>query len=351
MPRESPLSKTASLHLTCGSFASPAHIERRTYAARFVRAGAVRAAGNHPSDTVIESAALGSAVERGLFEARPVFLDHAGLLEYPSLQNLVGVTQNVTWDEASGIVLGEIRLYDSPLALFTSHLIDQILSEEHPPDIGLSMVFYPQWGAPRRGDTARRIVGIDHIESIDLVFEPAADGRILHALSALNLAPASPSKPSLPHAQTTVIQTHPHPSQGDNRMSNNPTTPSKSSPLTPPAADSDPASAGSQSSQGSLFDGMYIPASQLLARESAVPPSPNEPASSGSPMAAEDTARAWEDALAKSAVRAMIHASDLPPVSQAHLLSASYASPAEVHAAIENERTYLSQLQENNVVQ
>ena len=41
-------------------------------------------------------------------------------------------------------------------------------------------------------DDVLRITGIDHIESIDLVFESAADGCILQALSSLSVMAADP---------------------------------------------------------------------------------------------------------------------------------------------------------------
>ncbi len=53
------------------------------------------------------------------------------------------------------------------------------------PDVGLSIVFYPQVVDMDEEDDLYRIVGIDHVESVDFVFEPAADGRVLQALSSI----------------------------------------------------------------------------------------------------------------------------------------------------------------------
>ncbi|GAG12757.1 unnamed protein product, partial [marine sediment metagenome] len=139
--------------------------------------------------------ALSHAARQGMFDQKAVFVDHAGWFEYPSLERLVGVTFESDWNETDQAVEGHIRLYDTPGGKIASKLIDELLSDpEMAPDIGLSIVFYPRWESPspsegegRDGDLLS-ITGIDHIESIDLVFEPAADGRILQALSSLSVS-------------------------------------------------------------------------------------------------------------------------------------------------------------------
>ena len=68
-----------------------------------------------------------------------------------SLENPVGVTQSSTWNEAESAVEGIIKFYSN--APGTSIAVvncvdassDELLSEPSPPDIALSMVFYPQW--------------------------------------------------------------------------------------------------------------------------------------------------------------------------------------------------------------
>ena len=63
--------------------------------------------------------------------------------------------------------------------------LDQILSSDSPaPDVGVSLVFYPEWKQSTSGE--RHVASFRQIESADIVFFPAADGRILEALSALN---------------------------------------------------------------------------------------------------------------------------------------------------------------------
>jgi hypothetical protein len=157
---------------------------RREFKARFVRAGQVRGGGNKPTEVIIEPDALKKAVEIGMFEGKAVFLDHTGMFDYPSVKNLVGVTLNALWNDEDQSVDGTISFYDvgvdgiNPI----TDLIDQMLSDANPPDIGLSIVFWPKWAEGK--NAKHRIVEITHVESVDLVFEPAADGRILQALSS-----------------------------------------------------------------------------------------------------------------------------------------------------------------------
>jgi hypothetical protein len=190
-----------------------------------VKSGRVRSSANTPSNIEITPHALQSAWETGLFNGKAVFIDHAAFWDphiygAPSIENLVGVTQSSTWNEAESAIEGTIKLYSNATGLSTAAGLsiaivncvdassDELLTEPTPPDIGLSLVFYPIWeqnppspgsiseqsegsgrgaGGEGGGEGLRRITGITHIESIDLVFEPAADGRVLQALSAHNI--------------------------------------------------------------------------------------------------------------------------------------------------------------------
>jgi hypothetical protein len=150
---------------------------------RFARAGRVRAAGNLPGEVELSVHALEEAQRRGLFERRAVFLDHSPADRHPSLRDLVGVTGQSRWNVETQCVEGVIRLY--ALASSLASLLDEILADEQQaPDVGLSLVCWPVWEAGQPNST-RVVRSIHHVESIDLVFEPAADGRILKRLSAL----------------------------------------------------------------------------------------------------------------------------------------------------------------------
>ena len=252
---------------------------RREFKARFVRAGQVRGGGNKPTDVFIEADALKKAVELGMFEGKAVFLDHTGMFDYPSVRNLAGVTLNAGWNEAEQSVDGTISFY-SEVSQITD-LIDEMLSDYNPPDIGLSIVFWPKWAEGK--NSKRRIVEITHVESVDLVFEPAADGRILQALS-------------------TYFQTHVYQPRGERITMTTPTEPTSETPVPEPTP-------------------------------APLPPNP------------------WMPAMATIAASQMIASSGLPGASQDRLRSRQFDSPADVTAAIDDERRYLAALAASNVIQ
>jgi hypothetical protein len=259
----------------------------REFLARFVTAGPVRGVGTLDPGISIDSVALESAVISGLFDNKAVFLDHSGLFEYPSLSNLAGVTTGSKYNSQLNAVEGVIRLYNSPSGDLAATLIDEILSNPSvSPDIGLSMVCYPNWDDSNPTD--KHIVQLNHVESVDLVFEPAAEGRILQALSA----------------------------QGVNIMSDE-------LPVVDTSLDIPDSSLPSQVSSKNN--------TQNLVQE-PVPVSP------------------WLDAIQSATAKSMISASNLPDVAKNRLLSHSYNNPEEISKAIEDEKNYLSVLNEDNVI-
>lgn len=157
------------------------------YHARFVRAGSPKRADGSPADWTIPPDVIQSAVEKGLFNDKPVFLNHASFFDAPSLGNLVGRTgPKAAYNPADHAAEGEIRLLSTPAGELARTIIGDILASPGL-DIGLSMVFYPVWEVDPSAGT-RKLTSIKHIESVDLVFQPAADGRILAALSSAALS-------------------------------------------------------------------------------------------------------------------------------------------------------------------
>jgi len=136
-----------NITLSLGQLFANSNKKRREYRCRFVKAGRIRRAGNSPSNIVIEASALQAAVMEAKFDARAVFIDHAGLWEGPSLRNLAGVTSEVEFDEKDQAVYGVIKLYNEAAAM--AGLLDELLAEgQGAPDIGLSIVFWPVWDSP-----------------------------------------------------------------------------------------------------------------------------------------------------------------------------------------------------------
>ncbi|HSF80934.1 MAG TPA: hypothetical protein VLA49_06850 [Anaerolineales bacterium] len=185
------MSEEEKLILSLGSLTAASN-EPRTFKARFVKAGRIRSAGNRKSRVIVEPVALTDAVAKGMFESKAVFIDHAGFFDYPSIKNLAGVTSSALWNELDQSVEGTITFYEKAGEYAT--LLTELLAQDNPPDVGLSLVFWPIWAQAGPDDPPsndRKIIGISHIESVDLVFEPAADGRIIQALSAHGLAPVA----------------------------------------------------------------------------------------------------------------------------------------------------------------
>ncbi|MDI6695379.1 MAG: hypothetical protein QME21_10055 [Anaerolineales bacterium] len=260
------------------------------YRARYVRAGRIRRPDGEYTRFAILPQALQQAVEQGLFCARPVFLNHAAWPGAPDLANLIGFTaRSAAYDPAQQSVDGEIELIQTPAGRLAQTLIEATLAEPAV-DIGLSIVFYPAWGEdPASGEPA--IVGVRHVESVDLVFQPAADGRILQALSA--------------EAETSEIRQ------------------TKVCHL--------------QLSQFQLVKG---PQTMSDERSTLV----NAPATP--PPAPESEAEKWQQAALW-----MLAVSGLPEASRQRLAAQTFESPQALQSAIQSERQYLAALQENQVVQ
>ena len=267
--------------------------KRREYLARFVKAGRVRASGGLESNIEIPAQVLRDHASD--FTGRASFLDHAGWFDTPSLKALVGVTEASSFNEETQSVDGKIRLYETPASLAVESILDSMLEDRRAgksvPDVGLSIVFWPVW-APRDNEKdPRRVVDIKHVESVDFVFEPAADGRVIEALSCLLVAGEGKERPSDETAEKILSKT-------EVKMSDETLKAAGTSPVQP-----------------------------------------------------EKQERAWEAAMANAAAHTMIASSGLPAISRERLMQQTFSSPEGVNDAILSERTYLAKLAEANVVQ
>lgn len=280
-------------------------MNRKEFHCRFVKAGRVRAVGDMTADIEILPGALAHAWADGLFESRAVFVDHTGAFEYPSLRNLVGVTLDAQYHELDGAVDGVVRLYDTPEASAFGELVEQWLGDrqagEATPDIGLSLVFYPLWEpAQTPGESLRRISGIRHIESVDFVFEPATEARVMQALSHCPVTGCPDS------VDRVSIYTHAHLSVGVNQLSDQ------------------------------IRKENNMMSDSLLNQEAT---------------ASQPEGVAWQNAYSRVMAGAMLAQSGLPQASRERLAAREYAAPEEVTAAIETEQAYLAKLAEERVVQ
>ena len=278
-----------------------------TYLCRFVRAGRVNGGAGKVAEIEITPQALHNAVSEGLFEGRAVFVDHASFFEYPSLHDLVGVTSQAISIDQGQEVNGQIRFYETPQTQPILALLQETLADRQAglavPDIGLSLVFFPLWEEPQKTAELRRIVGIQQIESIDLVFQPAADGRLLHSLSA---------QPSI------LVSKGVHCMNSDEEKQNYPY------PL---------------SVEHSCDD------------EEANGDNERESEKAHSTDVVTQTPQTWSQALSESAAAFMIANSGLPQAARDKLAALTYQTPTQVVNAIEAERKYLANLTNEQVVQ
>lgn len=292
-----PLSDSALLSLSTPLALTQAEGRRREFRARLIRAGRIRYADNTPGPFIIPAPAIHSALALGKFDSIPAFIDHAGPFDAPSLRNLAGYVVEAHWDEAEQAAYGTIRLLETEPGRLVQDLFTQLLADRDAgrpmPDVGLSLVFWPDW-APRDDDgEPLSLAAFRHIESVDFVFQPAADGRVLEALQRLSAQPAGASDDSPPHPERSSLMSEETPN------------------LETPSA---PVGAG------------LVPAQDL------------DPAG-------------WARALADAATEALIAGSGLPSASQAFLRARAYAAPEEVRAAIDAQRDLLAQLHADQVVQ
>jgi hypothetical protein len=300
---------------------------RREYQVRFIRAGRVRAQGNTPSNIEIPAEPIREALAAGKFVGLAVFLDHSGWFDYPSLKNLVGVTVSAEWNESEQSADGVMRFYESPAAGIAIDLLDGMLADQAQglavPDIGLSLVFWPRW-APRDNDEdPRRLAEMKHIESVDWVFEPGADGRVKNALAALSSLNDAPQR-HREHRETL---------NGGEK-----------SPLTPLLVGETSLTnlGGIEMAEGEqrTFDEQLNSEDDVMPSQGSMPSTPT----------AVDLS-AWQQAMVRTAAQSMIASSGLPAASRERLAAMQFASPEQVTAAIEAERSYLAKLQESQVIQ
>ncbi len=165
------------------------HPSSTTFRARFIRSGRIVTGSGKPGRIIIAEDALRSAANQ--FDEIPMFVDHSGFFEGPSLHNMAAVITRAEWREDRATIEGEFRTYPTPAGRLMADLFLEMLSSDESPNIGLSAVFWVENSEATKtdGDETVTITSIGKVESVDFVFSPAADGRVLTALSALNQLP------------------------------------------------------------------------------------------------------------------------------------------------------------------
>jgi hypothetical protein len=283
------------ISLQIGRIEGQVNKEARLYRCRFVTAGRVKACNGELSNIEVTEYALMDAVIQGLFDSKASFLDHAGWFENPSLRDLVGVTLKSAYDSDTRSVEGDIKIYDTPAGDLVNEIIEQMLSDRAAggtiPDVGLSIVFWPVWDQDEDSEIMS-IIKIKQVESVDFVFQPAADGRVLEKLSAY------------------------FHSNGGKKMVD------ELQDIVKPSA---------QPAQEALKDAGHV--GQVPVEDKSC-----------------TTQDKWANAMAEATAKVLISASGLPMASRERLAAHEYKTPQEVDAAIDAERAYLAKLTEDKVI-
>ena len=127
------------------------------------------------------------------FQGAACFVDHVqpGFFQdaNPSIKDLAGVITDVAWDQAvtpSGALTGRLALNRTPAADWLEYLLDQIISDREEglpvPNVGLSADLYA--GYYMDGST-RVATEIRRVQSVDVVFDPAAGGAFDRVLNSM----------------------------------------------------------------------------------------------------------------------------------------------------------------------
>ena len=297
---------------------------RREFRARLVRAGRIVQADGEPGPIVIPAETIRTAVDAGLFNGLAVFVDHPRQFENASLKALVGVTHSAVFNEATQSADAVIRFYvvrdavdgtpgDFPpnpaLAQALVSTLDMMLADRaagiEPPNVGLSLVFWPKWAQQKNGASGEPLLlaAFKRIDSADIVFSPAADGRILEALSTGSRGLTAVMR-ELPAGYFIGTERQRSGIKGDKYLM-------------------EVEENGTVEMNG---DGSDRPNPGFGVQE-------------------------WVDAARRSAVPAILLRSGLPEASQERLRGRSYGSPQELEADIQAELAYLGRLSEERVIQ
>ena len=280
---------------------------RREFSARLVRAGRIKTASGKPGRFIVTTEAIQNAIDRGLFDGLAVFADHPGWFDSAKVKHLIGVTHSSEYNPITDSANATIRFYnedesDGRLASVIADTLSMMLDDQEEgipqPDIGVSLVFWPIWKAKKENEDRFPLIleAFHKIDSADIVFGPAADGRILEALSVYGQV--------------------------------------------------EPTSYG----RGGLLMSDIIP-EETVELKQTVKEVETAPAEIPTPAEAVANLDKWQDAAGQEAARAIIAHSQLPEISKEKLFLKPWKSPDQVYKAIDEERDYLAKLTQQSVIQ
>ena len=120
--------------------------KERVYIGRLIKAGYTRNILNEPTDLFVTPEAIQGAVNAGQFEGLACFIDHVSPGNNPSMRNLLGSWHSATYSATKQDAQATLTAYVTDDTRPIIDRLDQMLGSESPaPDVGISLVFYPEW--------------------------------------------------------------------------------------------------------------------------------------------------------------------------------------------------------------
>jgi hypothetical protein len=181
---------------------------RPRYAVTLIKAGPTQHRWRFPAPVLRAAAAR--------FQGAACFVDHTDGFFNPnaSIRDLAGVITDVAWDpevSPQGALTGRLALNRTPAADWLEAFLDQIIADRDEglpvPNVGLSADLYAAYYLD--GDT-RVASEIRRVQSVDVVFDPAAGGAFDRVLNSMKggismkddkLTPGATRSDSLPASQ------------------------------------------------------------------------------------------------------------------------------------------------------
>jgi hypothetical protein len=294
--------------------------DRQEFRARLVRAGIITRADGSQGNINIPADVLSTAVQLGQFEGIASFADHPGFFQGPEVKDLIGLVHSTSFNDSTQSVDGIIKFYnseDNPIANAVADTLNMMLDDSDEglpmPDVGISIVFWAKWKPRDNFDEPRELASFRKIDSADVVFGPAADGRILEALSVY----AQQGGITMPE-QLTLEPAVDEPEDG------NQPAPERYTVVAEP---------------GEAAESVAKRTVEMLTSD-------REERTARIMTQAEE----WLDYSFGQAAEQGIRASGLPDIAQDRLRGRAFDNPTELQAAIEDEREYLGQITASQVV-
>jgi hypothetical protein len=161
-----------------------------------------------------------------LYDAKPVFIDHAGLMNAPSIRNLAGTLEAPTWNDIEQGIQLKLKpagpAADVLLSVRDAAKTNAAIMQA----VGFSTVLHVQ--LDKRGNVTKII----RVKSVDVVIDPARGGKFLSTLT--EDAEPDPDPNFKGHTNPARYTTNPKEAsvvKGDNTMTD-PTQPTEQAELT-----------------------------------------------------------------------------------------------------------------------